>query len=78
MGIEETKDQDKIKNAYLHLVKRYHPDSGTEEANEDKFREVNNIKGLFFILVMYSQYRTSELLLINRKLLIAYFKSILG
>lgn len=43
LGIEETNDQDKIKKAYLKLVKRYHPDSGTDEANADKFQEVSNI-----------------------------------
>lgn len=40
LEIDENSDQEQIRAAYLKLVKRYHPDSGTEEANVDKFHEV--------------------------------------
>ncbi|KAJ8923317.1 hypothetical protein NQ315_001875 [Exocentrus adspersus] len=39
LEIDENSDQEQIRAAYLKLVKRYHPDSGTEEANADKFHE---------------------------------------
>ncbi|KAJ8983953.1 hypothetical protein NQ317_008655 [Molorchus minor] len=42
MGIEETSDQEQIRAAYLAMVKRFHPDSGTEEANAEKFQEIDN------------------------------------
>ncbi|XP_018561108.1 dnaJ homolog subfamily C member 28 [Anoplophora glabripennis] len=41
LEIDENSDQEQIRAAYLKLVKRYHPDSGTEEANTDKFHEVD-------------------------------------
>jgi len=41
LGIDESSDQEQIRMAYLELVKRYHPDSGTEEANVDKFQEID-------------------------------------
>lgn len=40
LGIPEDSDQEQIRAAYLALVKKYHPDSGSEEANADKFLEV--------------------------------------
>ncbi|KAL1488907.1 hypothetical protein ABEB36_014694 [Hypothenemus hampei] len=42
LEIEETWDQEQIRIAYLKLVKRYHPDSGTEEANADKFYAIDD------------------------------------
>ncbi|KAG5882914.1 hypothetical protein JTB14_023376 [Gonioctena quinquepunctata] len=41
LGIEETSDQEQIRAAYLGLVKKYHPDSGTDEANAEKFQEID-------------------------------------
>ncbi|RZC33298.1 dnaJ -like subfamily C member 28, partial [Asbolus verrucosus] len=41
LGISEDSDQEEIRKAYLKLVKRYHPDSGTEEADADKFSEID-------------------------------------
>ncbi|KAJ8959039.1 hypothetical protein NQ318_022294 [Aromia moschata] len=41
LEIEESSDQEQIRAAYLTMVKRYHPDSGTEEANAEKFQEVD-------------------------------------
>ncbi|XP_050309015.1 dnaJ homolog subfamily C member 28 [Anthonomus grandis grandis] len=41
LEIDESSDQEQIRIAYLQLVKRYHPDSGTEEANADKFQEID-------------------------------------
>lgn len=40
LGISEDSDQEQIRAAYLALVKKYHPDSGSEDANADKFSEV--------------------------------------
>ncbi|CAH1964969.1 unnamed protein product [Acanthoscelides obtectus] len=42
LGIDETSDQEQIRRAYLSLVKRYHPDSGTDEACAEKFQQVDN------------------------------------
>lgn len=55
LGIAETNDQDIIKNAYLNLVKRFHPDSGTEEANAEKFQEVSTKVHLVH-LINYKKY----------------------
>lgn len=41
LNISEDSDQEEIRKAYIKLVKRYHPDSGTNEANADKFAEVD-------------------------------------
>ncbi|XP_023018927.2 dnaJ homolog subfamily C member 28 [Leptinotarsa decemlineata] len=41
LGIDETSDQEQIRSAYLSLVKRYHPDSGTDEASAKKFQEID-------------------------------------
>ncbi|CAH1162941.1 unnamed protein product [Phaedon cochleariae] len=41
LGIQETSDQEQIRAAYLNLVKRFHPDSGTEEASDEKFKEID-------------------------------------
>lgn len=40
LGISEDSDQEQIRSAYLALVKKYHPDSGTDKANAEKFQEV--------------------------------------
>ncbi|KAJ3646191.1 hypothetical protein Zmor_023788 [Zophobas morio] len=41
LGIPEDSDQEEIRRAYLKLVKKYHPDSGTAEADADKFSEID-------------------------------------
>lgn len=41
LNINENSDQEEIRSAYLKLVKRYHPDSGSEEANADKFQQID-------------------------------------
>lgn len=40
LGLEEGCDQEQIRLAYLALVKRFHPDSGSKEASAEKFHEV--------------------------------------
>ncbi|CAG9773776.1 unnamed protein product [Ceutorhynchus assimilis] len=41
LEIDESSDPEQIRMAYLQLVKRFHPDSGTEEANVEKFHEID-------------------------------------
>ncbi|CAH1377147.1 unnamed protein product [Tenebrio molitor] len=41
LNISEDSNQEEIRKAYIKLVKRYHPDSGTNEANADKFAEID-------------------------------------
>ncbi|KAK9885282.1 hypothetical protein WA026_010776 [Henosepilachna vigintioctopunctata] len=41
LEIPEGSNQDQIRNAYLLLVKKYHPDSVSGKANADKFYEVD-------------------------------------
>ncbi|XP_044253742.1 dnaJ homolog subfamily C member 28 [Tribolium madens] len=41
LGISEDSDQEQIRTAYLNLVKRYHPDSGSKEADADKFSQID-------------------------------------
>lgn len=43
LGISEDSDQEQIRTAYLTLVKKYHPDSGSAEANAEKFQEVTGL-----------------------------------
>lgn len=38
----ETSSQDIVREAYIKLVKQYHPDSGTPEASKDKFTEIDS------------------------------------
>lgn len=41
LGVEESSNLEQIRIAYLDMVKRYHPDSGTEEARAEKFHEID-------------------------------------
>ncbi|XP_055542098.1 dnaJ homolog subfamily C member 28 [Wyeomyia smithii] len=41
LGVTENSDQNSVREAYISLVKRLHPDSGHPEANADKFQEVD-------------------------------------
>ncbi|XP_076275715.1 dnaJ homolog subfamily C member 28 isoform X1 [Rhynchophorus ferrugineus] len=41
LEIEETSSNEQIRMAYLELVKKYHPDSGTEEACVEKFQAID-------------------------------------
>lgn len=41
LGISEDSDQEKIRSAYLSLVKKFHPDSGTADADSNKFQEID-------------------------------------
>ncbi|KAF5292720.1 hypothetical protein FQR65_LT11188 [Abscondita terminalis] len=42
LNIPENSDQENIRKAYLAMVKRYHPDSSSNEADADKFQEVDH------------------------------------
>ncbi|XP_066139790.1 dnaJ homolog subfamily C member 28 isoform X1 [Euwallacea fornicatus] len=42
LEIDESSDHEQIRSAYLALVKRYHPDSGTEESDVNKFHEIDH------------------------------------
>jgi DnaJ family protein C protein 28 len=35
-------DQEQVRQAFLTMVKRFHPDSGSPEANEEKFHLVRS------------------------------------
>lgn len=39
--MHESADQNTVRHAYLDLVKRVHPDSGTEEASAERFQKVD-------------------------------------
>ncbi|KAH8409951.1 hypothetical protein KR009_001704 [Drosophila setifemur] len=41
LGVHESADQNTVRMAYLDLVKRVHPDSGTEEASSERFQQVD-------------------------------------
>ncbi|KAH8323410.1 hypothetical protein KR067_008059 [Drosophila pandora] len=41
LGVHESADQNTVRHAYLDLVKRVHPDSGTEEASAERFQKVD-------------------------------------
>lgn len=41
LGVNENASQDEIKKAYKKKAKKYHPDSGNEEADEEKFKKIN-------------------------------------
>lgn len=43
LGVKTDSDQETVRQAFLQLVKRFHPDSGTNEANSEKFQEVRNM-----------------------------------
>lgn len=42
MGVSESADQDTIREAYIQLVKRFHPDSDQPEASEQRFQEIDD------------------------------------
>ncbi|XP_017485657.1 PREDICTED: dnaJ homolog subfamily C member 28 isoform X1 [Rhagoletis zephyria] len=41
LGVNEAADQNTVRNAYIDLVKRVHPDSGLPEASAERFQEVD-------------------------------------
>lgn len=41
LGVDEDATQREIKKAYRKKAKKYHPDSNSEEADEEKFKQVN-------------------------------------
>lgn len=40
LGVKKDSDQETVRQAFLQLVKRFHPDSGTSEASAEKFLEI--------------------------------------
>ncbi|XP_046995794.1 dnaJ homolog subfamily C member 28 isoform X1 [Schistocerca americana] len=40
LGLENGCDQEKVRTSFLELVKRYHPDSGSPEADSEKFHQI--------------------------------------
>lgn len=40
LGLENGCDQEKVRTSFLELVKRYHPDSGSPEADSEKFQQI--------------------------------------
>lgn len=42
MKVSSDADQDTVRLAYINLVKKVHPDSGSDEANAKSFAEVDN------------------------------------
>lgn len=41
LGVSEDASQDKIKQAYRKNAKKYHPDSNSDTADEEKFKKIN-------------------------------------
>lgn len=41
LGVDENASQKEIKKAFRRKAKKYHPDSGSEEADEERFKEIN-------------------------------------
>jgi len=41
LGVDEDASQKEIKKAFRRKAKKYHPDSGSEEADEERFKEIN-------------------------------------
>lgn len=60
MGIPEDSDIEQIRNAYINLAKKYHPDVKSEEADSMKFQEVITLTYFIKIaLIFYKVFRKS-------------------
>ncbi|XP_037910929.1 dnaJ homolog subfamily C member 28 [Hermetia illucens] len=42
LGLQENADQNTVRRRYIELVKKVHPDSGSPEASQERFQEVDN------------------------------------
>ncbi|XP_055637243.1 dnaJ homolog subfamily C member 28 [Toxorhynchites rutilus septentrionalis] len=42
LGVTEQSDQNTVRQAYIALVKKFHPDSGNPEASAERFHELDN------------------------------------
>lgn len=40
LGLKSNADQEQVRKAFIALCKKYHPDSGSPEADSQKFHEV--------------------------------------
>lgn len=60
LGIPENSDQEEVRKAYLFLVKKFHPDSGNEQANVEKFQEIDSAFKILMNKITRERFNTEE------------------
>lgn len=59
LGVSEDCTHEELREAYIHLAKHYHPDSGSHAANTDRFSQVEEayktIKVVFQVRIDFSR-----------------------
>jgi len=56
LGVAENSDLDEVREAYLRLAKKYHPDTGSKGADANMFARIEEAYKTIVVCVSFFQY----------------------
>lgn len=56
LGLPEDSDRDAVRERFLKLAKKLHPDSGHPQANAEQFQVVRTVHGCFVCLFVLCEF----------------------